>query len=40
LARSLLVRGAELHALADAYEQLLVDVRQDHNDEEVDDFSF
>ena len=39
LARSLLVRGAELHALADAYERLLVDVRQDHNDEEVDDFS-
>jgi hypothetical protein len=41
LARSLLVRGAELHALADAYERLLVDVRRSQDDYEYEeDFSF
>jgi hypothetical protein len=40
LARALLVRGAELHAMADAYERLLADVRH-HEDHECDEgFSF
>ncbi|MBN1612371.1 MAG: hypothetical protein JW940_37420 [Polyangiaceae bacterium] len=40
LACSLLVRGAELCAMADAYERLLVDVGWQHQDDDHDDLPF
>ena len=41
LARALLVRGSDLHAMVDAYERLLADARHGHEDHEYDEgFSF